>query len=138
LLERLRRASSLDEIVLAVPEGAADDVLAELAERNSVRCTRGSASDVLSRYVTAARAARADVVVRITGDCPLVDPTLVDAVVQTLCDGALDYVRTSLRFPDGLDVEAFTAPALEEANALATTSHDREHVTPYLTRAPDA
>jgi glutamate-1-semialdehyde 2,1-aminomutase len=137
LLERLGRASSLDEIVLAVPEGDADDALVELAERNSVRCTRGSNSDVLSRFVAATHAASADVVVRITGDCPLVDPGVVDAVVQALGAGALDYVRTSHRFPDGFDVEAFTASALELAHERATSQHDREHVTPYLARTAD-
>lgn len=137
LLERLGRAASLDEIVLAVPEGEADDVLVELAARSSVRCTRGSASDVLARFVSASHAASADVVVRITGDCPLVDPGIVDTVVQTLREGAFDYVRTSLEFPDGFDVEAFTTSALEAADALATSEHDREHVTPYLARASD-
>ena len=107
-----------------------------LAERNSVHCTRGSASDVLSRYVTAAHATSADVVVRITGDCPLVDPGVVDAVVQALCDGSLDYARTSLHYPDGFDVEAFTTSALEQAHELATSQYDREHVTPYLARTP--
>ena len=68
-----------------------------------------------------------------TADCPLVDPGLVDAVVQTLCDGDLDFVRTSLRFPDGFDVEAFTASALDQADELRDVSRsDREHVTPYL------
>jgi glutamate-1-semialdehyde 2,1-aminomutase len=132
LLERLGRARRVDQIVLAVPTGEPDDVLAALAADLDLACVRGSESDVLGRFVAAAGGAGADVVVRITADCPLVDPGLVDRVVSAVVDGDVDYARTGLAFPDGFDVEAFTAHALARVDTLAQPGPEREHVTPLL------
>lgn len=136
LVDRLGRAESVDRIVLAVPDSEVNDELESFARAHGVSCYRGSEGDVLDRYCRAADQAGATVVVRITGDCPLVDPALVDLVVGMLLDAGLDYVRTSEGFPDGFDVEAFTIAALRRAGEQATSDYDREHVTPYLRTDP--
>lgn len=134
LLARLACARELDEIVIATADDAANAPLAALAARLGYRCVAGSERDVLDRYVQAARAAEADVVVRITGDCPLVDPALVDTAIERFRQSAVDYFTNTLppTYPDGLDIEVFTHAALERAAAEAQSAHDREHVTPYL------
>ncbi len=136
LVERLGRAGTIDCIVLAIPESAANDDLESFAEAHEVACFRGDERDVLDRYFHAADDAGASIVVRITGDCPLVDPDLVDRVVALLDASGLDYVRTDAGFPDGFDAEAFRMDALRRAWEHATSDFDREHVTPYLRRDP--
>ena len=138
-LERCSRIEGLDELVCAIPHADADRPVAEEAARCGARIVRGSAGDVLSRYGDAARAARADVVMRVTSDCPLIDPD-VCAVVR----GALDasdvlYAANNLRtsFPHGLDCDVFPAERLYRAEREATDPYDREHVTPWLRRQRD-
>jgi glutamate-1-semialdehyde 2,1-aminomutase len=134
LLERLRRARELDEIVLATSDTAADDQLAAHAAKLGVTVFRGSERDVLDRYHAAATLAHADVVVRITGDCPLVDPQLVDAAVATFRRAGVDYASNvdPPTYPDGLDIEVFTFAALHASWSEAQLPAQREHVTPYL------
>lgn len=138
LLARLTRATEVDEIVVATSVDPRNESLARHVRSIGYRCVQGSETDVLQRYVDAARLASADVVVRITGDCPLVDPQLVDEVVRAFKNGDIDYVSNTSppTYPDGLDIEVFTRAALERAAEHATTLHDREHVTPYLRREP--
>lgn len=136
LIDRLGRATRVDQIVLAIPVSAPNDDLETFAAEHHVGCYRGDEHDVLDRYFQAASSANATVVVRITGDCPLVDPDLVDRLVAPLADENLDYVHTDDAFPDGFDVEVFTMAALRRAWELATQPYDREHVTPYLRRDP--
>jgi len=134
LIKRLHGAKSLAEILVATTTSKEDDKLAALLRARKISVFRGSQKDVLARYVQAARKARADVVVRITGDCPLVDGTLVDAVVEDFQKGGADYVSNidPPTFPDGLDVEVFSRQALLEADRKAKGTQEREHVTPYL------
>jgi glutamate-1-semialdehyde 2,1-aminomutase len=134
LIERLRRAHELDQIVLATSDTPADDRLAEFVQGIGVPVFRGSEHDVLDRYRAAALAAQADVIVRITGDCPLVDPQLVDAAVIAFRRAEVDYASNvdPPSYPDGLDVEVFTMQALEAAWTQAREATQREHVTPYL------
>jgi spore coat polysaccharide biosynthesis protein SpsF len=133
VLERLRRCAHADEIVLAVPDVPADDPLVDLARRLDVRWYRGSEHDVLARYAGAAREARADLVVRVTSDCPLIDPGETDAVIQELqtrrasCDYASNRLEPHL--PRGLDTEALWRDVLERTDRLATSGPAREHVT---------
>lgn len=136
LLERLGRATRVDEIVLAIPDSPAGDALVQFADEHGVRYHRGSEDDVLDRYHRAAQGAGAAVVVRITGDCPMVDPALVDRAVSTLVDGGYDYVQTGRQYPDGFDVEVMTMAALQRASGHASDRYDREHVTPYVQRDP--
>ena len=136
LLDRLGSAALVSEVVLAIPDTSANDELADLAAARNLRCFRGSEGDVLERYVGAAELVAADVVVRITGDCPLVDPVVVDHVIDLLVTQRYDYVRTGDSFPDGFDVEAFGVTALTRAGNEATDQYDREHVTPFIRRDP--
>ena len=137
LIERLSRAELVDQVVLAVPDTAVNDELSILADRLGVTCFRGSETDVLDRFGLAADSTDAQVIVRITGDCPLVAPELVDRVLSELATKQYDYLRTGQSFPDGLDVEAFTIEALQRARMEAIEPYDREHVTPYMQRDPD-
>lgn len=134
LLARLARASELSEIIVATSVDPRNEPLAEHVSALGYRCFRGSEEDVLERYVAAARMAQADVVVRITGDCPLVDPALVDEAVRAYQAAEVDYYSNVMPplFPDGLDIEVFSRQALERAEEESTEPGQREHVTPYL------
>lgn len=137
-VERLRRARSLADIVIATTDGREDDAIVAEARRLGVDVFRGSASDVLSRYHGAARAARAEVVVRITSDCPLIDPDVVDAVVGLLAP-TIDYASNThdvRSFPRGLDCEAFFADTLERMARMAESPAAREHVTVFVREQP--
>lgn len=136
VVRRVRDAASVDEVVVATSTDASDDPVADLCARSDIRSVRGPLEDVLARYSLAAEALDADIVVRITGDCPLIDPVLVDACIARLHDGYFDYASNCTNgprtFPRGLDVEVFTRAALRRASAEATSARDREHVTPYI------
>jgi spore coat polysaccharide biosynthesis protein SpsF len=137
-LERLARCRRLDEIVVATTVNATDDPVVALAGEAGVRWYRGSEADVLARYAGAAREAEADLVVRSTADCPLIDPEVVDRVVETLEAGRteLDYVSNVVRrtYPRGLDVEALWRDTLERVERMATSKPAREHVTWFVYR----
>jgi glutamate-1-semialdehyde 2,1-aminomutase len=134
MLQRLRRARTLDQIVLATSVDPRNDPLNRYVASQGYEVIRGSENDVLSRYDEAVRKVGADIVVRVTGDCPLIDPQIVDDVVALLCEAGVEYASNidPPSFPDGLDVEAFTRAALERAQREATQQRDREHVTPYI------
>ncbi|MEW6664745.1 MAG: glycosyltransferase family protein [Thermodesulfobacteriota bacterium] len=138
MLERVARCKRLDDLWLATSEEAADDPLAEAVQKAGYRVFRGSLNDVLSRFWHIARREKADGVVRLTGDCPLHDPSVIDAVVEHFLRNqpGHDYVSNCLppTYPDGLDTEVFTLEALDEAFRRAESSFDREHVTPYISR----
>jgi len=131
-LDRLKLCRTADRLIVATTVNSADDPIAALSARAGVGLFRGSESDVLSRYLGAAREARADVVVRVTSDCPLICPEVCDRIVDSLGDA--DYASNILRrtYPRGLDTEAFTMAALEKAAAEATSAPAREHVTWYI------
>lgn len=137
-LERLKRATLVDRVALATSENPQDDPVAMLGESLGVAVFRGSENDVLSRFAGCARWLEADTVVRVTADCPLIDPTLIDRALTALAgDPAVDYVNIDTeRFPRGLDAEAFRAPLLFAAEAEATDPVEREHVTPFIYRRP--
>jgi glutamate-1-semialdehyde 2,1-aminomutase/spore coat polysaccharide biosynthesis protein SpsF len=134
LLARLWRAKRLDAIWLATSTEAANDVLAAHVTEKGVPVFRGSEDDVLGRFAATAQEAEADIVVRLTGDCPFVDPDLVDAVVDLLASTDADWAGNVIhrRWPDGLDVEAMTRSALDRAEREAKHEYCRMHVTPYL------
>ncbi len=137
LLERLARSSAIDKVIVATTDRPVDDALASHVTSLGYEVFRGSEADVLDRYYQAARPHHPDVVVRVTGDCPFIDPALVGDVVAVLRTQSADYASnvSPPTYPDGLDVEAFTFGALEQAWAKATTPEQREHVTPYLRTA---
>jgi len=134
LLWRLSRAAELDEVVVATTRNPRDEALADYVRCLGYRVFRGSEQDVLDRYHEAAEEAGADVVVRITGDCPLIDPQLVDATVAEFRAAGVDYASNAspATFPDGLDVEVFSIGALRMAWSNASRTAEREHVTPYM------
>ena len=134
MLCRVARARCIDEIVLATSTDSSDDALAEAVRAHGYAVHRGDLDDVLARYAGALQGRGARYAVRLTGDCPLVDPAVIDRVVQLLQRQSLAYVSNSdpPTFPDGLDVEAFTAEALFDAHAHARLPSEREHVTPYI------
>lgn len=135
-LDRVRRAQTLDALVVATSAEPSDDPIAQLCTDAGVDCFRGSLDDVLDRFYQAALAHRARVIVRLTGDCPLVDPVLIDRVVEFFRDGGFDLAATADTFPDGLDVEAMRYDVLEQAWTAATKASDREHVTLFVRRQP--
>jgi spore coat polysaccharide biosynthesis protein SpsF len=135
---RTSRAASVDQVLVATTTDAIDDPVAEYCHSRGIPCTRGSLHDVLDRYYQAAKPARADMVVRITGDCPAIDPVLVDDCVKTLLEASFDFTCNRLpspftrTYPIGLDTEVCTFAALEKAWKESTEIFHREHVMPYL------
>lgn len=138
-LERLQRACRVDEIVVATSTEHGDDAIARACETAGVFCHRGSLDDVLARFTAAAKLHDADIVLRLTADCPLTDPLVVDGLVAFLQTGGFDYASNTLKrsWPHGLDVEAMTIDALVTAAAETTDPFDREHVTPVIYHNPD-
>jgi spore coat polysaccharide biosynthesis protein SpsF len=135
MLGRLRRATEVDEIVVATSTERPDDAVAKLAEGAGASAVRGPLDDVLGRLALALEQHPADAIVRLTGDCPLVDPEIVDAVVRRWRDGEEAYVTNvgePRTFPDGLDVEVVSRAALDAAAREAASLDEREHVTPFV------
>lgn len=137
VIERCAKIPGIDALWCAVPEGEANTALAREARRRGAAVFCGSESNVLSRYYRTAKAARADVIVRITADCPLIDPDICAKVIALRRSEAADYASNvwPRSFPQGLDCEVFTFAALERAHAGATAAADREHVTPFIARS---
>lgn len=137
VVNRLRAARTVDEVVVATSTESADDAIVAFCRQEHVACFRGSEADVLDRFYQAATHHGAGVIVRITADCPLIDPHIVDKVVQAYleqpCDYAANIVHNS--YPDGLDTEVFSFSALERAWREAQRATEREHVTPYLSKS---
>jgi len=138
VVTRTARAMSVNQVLLATTTDASDDPVAACCDSMGVPYTRGSLHDVLDRYYQAASQYKADVVVRITADCPVIDPLLIDDCVNTLLDGSFDFTCNRLpppftrTYPIGLDTEVCTFQALEHAWKAASETFHREHVMPYL------
>lgn len=139
-VERLRRAERIDQLVLATSLHRSDDPLADWAATQDLPVYRGSLDDVLGRFVGALDAfGPAEQVVRLTADCPLADPAVIDFVIDAHVTSGVDYTSNVLpirTFAHGLDVEVMRAEVLRTAAAEATTPYDREHVTPFIYRDP--
>jgi len=131
LLNRLSKSTEINEIVVATSEDTQDDELESLIKLLGYKCTRGSENDVLNRFYSSAKSLKSDIIVRITGDCPLVDPELVDECIRAFKTSKVDYCSLS-NYPDGLDTEVMSFFALSQANLHAKTNFDREHVTPFI------
>ncbi|HZU45616.1 MAG TPA: glycosyltransferase family protein [Terriglobales bacterium] len=134
VVQRLRRSTLISEVVLATSVAPGDEAVAREAERLGVCCFRGSESDVLDRFYQAARAFHADVIVRITADCPLIDPEVADHTVRAFVKERPDYASNGLErtYPRGLDTEVMSAGALARAWRKAKEPYEREHVTPFF------
>lgn len=140
VVRRTLRAERLKETIVATTDSTKDDPIVRLCTDRGWPYERGSEDDVLDRYYRAAKSHRADVVVRITSDCPLIDPGLIDEAVEALLRTSSDYVSNGLEprtYPRGLDVEVFPFSALSQAWREDRNLMWREHVTPYLYRHPE-
>jgi spore coat polysaccharide biosynthesis protein SpsF len=142
IVGRVRAVPSIDEVVVAVPTDRPNEVLRRFCSDNQIAFFAGSENDVLDRYYRAAQQFKADPVLRITADCPLVDPPLIERLIQMFKSGEYDHIGVAAgagaeligkgRFPDGLDAECFGFTALERAWREGTDPRDREHVTRYM------
>lgn len=139
VVERAAAAPGIDRVVVATTTDPQDDAVAALAEAMGVAVERGSVDDVLDRYVRAARNHDAEVVVRITGDCPVLDPQVVGRVVAAFQEADVDYASNvdPPTYPDGLDTEVIAMAALETAWREARAPSEREHVTTFIRRHPE-
>jgi spore coat polysaccharide biosynthesis protein SpsF (cytidylyltransferase family) len=134
VIHRIMAVRSIDQLVVATSDRAPDNAIEQFCIQNHMDCYRGSETDVLDRFYKTAAHYLAQVIVRITADCPLIDPGVTHRVISAHEEGSWDYTsNTILRsYPDGLDVEVFTFEALKKAWNEATLMSEREHVTPYI------
>ncbi len=137
-LERVRRVQAADQIILATTDLPTDDPIVQFCDRNELPYFRGSEQDVLSRYYEAAKVYGVDTIVRVTSDCPLIDPAVISHVIKTYQEKGADYVSNTLErsYPRGMDTEVFSFAMLEEAHWRAIRPLEREHVTPYFYQNP--
>jgi len=136
IVERLRFCRNIQSIVIATSTDASDTPIEQWCQQSQLICYRGSLNDVLDRYVQAARLVKADVVVRITADCPAIDPMIVDEVIEGYLAGDYAFFGLKGEFPDGLDCTVFAVNALERAWLEAELPSEREHVGPYIEKNP--
>ncbi|MGB2603702.1 MAG: glycosyltransferase family protein [Candidatus Sulfotelmatobacter sp.] len=138
VVNRTGRATLLDEIVVATTVKPADEAIVQECERLSVACFRGDEADVLDRYYRAAQHFFADAIVRITSDCPLIDPEVVDKTIRAFLEERPDYASNTCvpNYPRGLDTEVTTLAALQSAWTNAIHPYQRSHVTPYIYENP--
>ena len=139
VVNRLMLSQTIDDIVLAIPASDQNDSLEDFAKRLKLHCFRGSETDVLSRYYGAAVKFGGDVIVRVTADCPLIDPRVTDSIINTHMNSGVDYTTNDVEhgFTRGLDTEVFSVDTLARANQEAKQDYEREHVTPYIYQHPD-
>jgi spore coat polysaccharide biosynthesis protein SpsF len=139
VINRLKFSNYIGKIILSIPDNKDNDVLENFARENRALFYRGSENDVLSRYYGTAVQYNADVIVRITSDCPLIDPEITDLAIERHLNSDADYTYADTRsgFPRGLDTEVFEYEALENAHVLSTKDYEREHVTPFIYEHPD-
>lgn len=132
-IERVSRSKLIDRLCIATTTDVSDTPIVDLCEEHGIACFRGSMNDVLDRYYQAAKSYSAEHIVRLTGDCPLADPEVIDAVIRYYMDGDYDFVSNCIRptFPDGLDVAVFRWQVLEQSWREARLPSHREHVTSY-------
>lgn len=132
-LRRILKSQMIDKLKVATTDEEGSKYIVEIADKVGVDYYKGSVEDVLSRFYGAAESESPDYVVRLTSDCPLIDPGVIDALVQFILDSDYDYVRTDpSTYPDGLDTEVMRFPVLKKAYEEAGMTSEREHVTPYI------
>ncbi len=136
IVNRLRFAKKLNDIILAIPDTKESDKLEEFAKENKIKYFRGSEKDVLARYYEVAKKFKVSVIVRITADCPLIDPRIVDLVIEKHLNSGADYTSNvqNRTYPKGMDVEVFNFVVLKKVHNEAVETSDREHVTFYIRR----
>ena len=140
MVERVRAAKKIDQLIIATSTDISDNLIEEFCNDNKISCYRGSLEDVLDRYYQAAVIFEASIIIRLTADCPLIDPVMIDAVVGAYIDSDCDYAANAMpppsTVPDGMDVEVFSFRALARAWRESEKPSDREHVTFYFWKNP--
>lgn len=138
-LERLKRVVNAQAVIVATSTAAQDDLIEAASRSEGVKVYRGSENDVLDRYYQAAKTFNGDIIIRICGDCPLIDPVVIDKVINFYLTHSYDYVANTLArtYPRGMDVEIFSFDLLKRAAKEAGLPEEREHVTPYFYEHPD-
>tara|TARA_E500000178_G_C16944301_1_gene718003 strand:- start:769 stop:1419 length:651 start_codon:yes stop_codon:yes gene_type:complete len=139
LVERLRSVPSIDAIVIATTINVDDNPIAELANAHDIPCFRGSEQDVLGRVVGAGESAQADILVEITGDCPVIDPDLVEQTIQIYLNNSVQYASNSIirSYPDGMDTQVINFEALKLSASMTNHPLDREHVSRFIWQHPE-
>jgi len=134
LVERLKRSKMVSEIIIATTDEKYDEEIVEIGKKLGIKVVRGDEEDVLSRFVLAAKNAKSTTLVRITGDCPFIDPDILDEMLLIYFNKKVDYLTNTLppTYPDGLDIEIFSSSCLYDANLSAHSKYEREHVTPWI------
>lgn len=138
-MERLNRVNTMNQFVVATSQSERDNAIGKLCQKNRIDCYRGDLDDVLDRFYQAAKEFNPTHVVRLTGDCPLTDPDVIERVIDFHISGDFDYTSNTMEptFPDGLDVEVFRMECLEQAWKEAKLPSQREHVTPFMYANPE-
>ena len=134
MIERVKKSKLIEKVVVATTNDPKDDQIFDLCRKKKINCFRGSENDVLDRYYQTSKKYNASIVVRLTSDCPLIDPNLIDLTIKLYINNNVDYASNTVppenkKFPDGTDVEVFSFQLLEKAWIEATNPNDREHVT---------
>jgi spore coat polysaccharide biosynthesis protein SpsF len=139
VVRRLQCATKITEVVIATTKMPEDNSIVEFCAGHGVACFRGAEHDVLDRFLRAGEQFGCDAIVRVTADCPLIDPELADEVIEAFMEQKADFACNEVprTFPRGLDVEVFTLQALQKANSVAKQPYQREHVTPIFYERPD-
>lgn len=139
VIGRTSRSRYVDEIIVATTQSARDDVIVQKTKMYGATVFRGSEEDVLDRYTQATRMVKADVILRINADCPLIDGAMIDDAIESFCGRTYDYASTRIKqtFPRGQDVEIITRKTLEHAWTQAQAPYQRVHVTPYIYEHPE-
>jgi len=143
VIERVKTCKKITDIIIATTIKQEDDIIVEEAKKSNVKSYRGSQEDVLSRYYHAAQENKTDIIIRITSDCPVIDPKIIDYMIEKFLEikktGNIDYISNKIKmtYPRGLDVEVFSFKALEKSFLEAKLPYEREHVTPYIYLNPD-
>jgi spore coat polysaccharide biosynthesis protein SpsF len=139
LVTRLRTVPSLDDIVLATTVNATDDILQVFAQNEGINCFRGSENDVMARVIDSAESADADIVVEITGDCPIIDPQIVEQTIRMFKANHVAYASNAhiRSYPDGMDTQVVRLETLKRSALMTTEPLDREHVTLHIRNHPE-
>lgn len=139
IIGRLKHCKNIDDIILSIPDTDQNYILEEYANKIGCHYARGSENDVLSRYYKTAKRFDVTDIIRVTADCPLIDPKLVDLMIEYYLTEKVDYaaIDTDKYFPRGLDAEIFSWETLEKTNIEAQQNYEREHVTPYIYNNPE-
>ena len=139
LIERLKKVELIDQIIVATTISEKDKPIVDLCEKNSLKYYRGSEDDVMDRVINAANSLSADLIVEITGDCPLIDPSIVDQLIRIYLANKVDYVSNAIirSYPDGMDVQVFSLDTLKRSSKMTSKKLDREHVTLHIRNNPE-